>query len=178
MSNLLGLDEPKPETYSVDASAPDPEWAARVKRGANWFYWIAALSLINSIAFAIGAKIHFLAGLGVTEVADAVIDAFVQQGAPAAMRALSVLFDLIVVAGFALAGVYANRFIRTVFVIGIVLYAFDAVIVLLLGDFFMAAFHAFALYSLIRGYLACREHKAHQLAHVAIMPPPPPPESF
>ena len=185
MSDLLGLHEERPTSGSSDyenvASGPDPEWAARVKRGANWFYWIAALSTINSVAFLVGAKFHFLAGLGLTEIADAVVDVSIQQGASAAIKAVSIVFDLIVVIGFGLAGYFANKFFRSVFLIGIIVYAVDAVIVLLLGDFFMAAFHAFALYSLIRGYLACRELKAHQVRTSAIVPvapadaPPPPP---
>jgi hypothetical protein len=174
MSNLLNLNEEVPEQYSLDPNSPNPEWETRVKRGANWFYWIAGLSVINSIAFAVGAKFHFPAGLGVTEVADAIVDVFVNQGAPSAFRALSIAFDLIAVIGFGLCGYFANKFSRTAFIIGIGFYFLDGIIVLLLGDFFMVAFHAFALYSLIRGFLATREVKAFQAAAPVAGPPPPP----
>jgi uncharacterized membrane protein YdbT with pleckstrin-like domain len=119
-----------------------------------------------------------LAGLGITEIADAVIDVTIKQGSPAAMRGISIVFDLIAIIGFALAGYFANKFIRTAFIIGIVAYVLDAVIVLLLGDFFMAAFHAWALYALIRGYLACRELKTHLAANAAVSGPPPPPPAM
>src|SRR5438309_5023173 len=109
MSNLLGLEEQRPLGAPNEniAAEPDPYVPARIKRGANWFYWIAGLSIINSVAFASGANFHFLAGLGVTEVADAIVDAFVNQGAPSAFRALAIFFDLIAVAGFALCGFFA-----------------------------------------------------------------------
>ena len=180
MSNLLGLGDERPSTGEYDnvELGPDPEWAARVKRGANWFYWIAGLSVINSAAFVMGANFHFLAGLGLTEIADAIIEASIQQGAPTAIKAVSVVFDLIVVISFALAGYFANKFFRTAFIIGIIVYVFDGLIVLLLGDFFMAAFHAFALYSLIRGYLACRQIKAYNAANMVTSTPPPPPPSL
>src|SRR4051794_14126697 len=174
MSNLLNLTEETPEKYSLDVNAPNPEWEARVKRGANWFYWIAGLSVINSVAFAAGANFHFLAGLGVTEIADAVVDVFINQGAPPALKALAIVFDLIAVLGFALCGYFANKFSRTAFIIGIGFYFLDGIIVLLLGDFFMVAFHAFALYSLIRGFLATREVKAFRAAAAAVAGPPPP----
>jgi hypothetical protein len=174
MSNLLNLTEEAPEKYSLDPNAPNPEWEARVKRGANWFYWIAGLSVINSVTFAAGANFHFLAGLGVTEVADAIVDVFVKQGAPSAFKALSIVFDLIAVIGFALCGYFASKFSRTAFIIGIGFYFLDGIIVLLLGDFFMVAFHAFALYSLIRGFLATREVKDFQATAPIAGPPPPP----
>ena len=178
MSNLLGLNEEKPSgPLAVDTGlAPDPEWTTAVKAGANWFYWIAALSLINSAAFAGGANFHFLAGLGLTELADGIVSVLIEQGAPTALKAVSILLGVILVAGFGLAGYYAHRFSRTAFLVGIVGYLFDALIVLLLGDLFMAGFHAFALIFIIRGYLACRKIKAFAAAGqpapaVSMIPP-------
>jgi hypothetical protein len=154
--------------------------AVHAKRGANWFYWIAGLSVVNSLAFVGGAQIHFLGGLGITEIADAVIDVSIKQGAPAAFRALSIIFDVVAIAGFALAGYFAGKLSRTAFIIGIVVYLVDTLLVLLLGDFFMAAFHAFASYRLIRGFLACRELKLalKNQPTPAIGPAPPPPPTF
>jgi len=177
MSNLLGLEEQRPISpeYNNVPGGPSPDIPVRIKRGANWFYWIAGLSVINSIAFAAGGNFHFLAGLGITEVADAVVDAFVNEGAPSAIRALSIVFDLIAIVGFGLCGFFANKFSRTAFIVGIGFYFLDGLIVLLLGDMFMAAFHALALYGLIRGFLACRELKSYMRASAAAAPPPPPP---
>ena len=140
--------------------APNPEWAAIAKGGANWFYWIAGLSLINSAAFAFGADFHFLAGLGLTELVNGIISVVIEQGASIALWSVSIIFGIFLVVGFALAGYYANGFSRTAFLIGIVVYIFDGLLVLLLGDYFMAGFHAFALIFIIRGYLACRRIKA------------------
>jgi hypothetical protein len=180
MSNLLGLEqEPRVGSEHDNVPAgPDPELPARIKRGANWFYWIAGLSVINSIAYAAGAKFHFLAGLGITEIADAIIDVFVREGAPPALRGIAILFDLVAVIGFALCGYFANKYSRTAFIVGIGFYFVDALIVLLLGDLFMAAFHGLALYGLIRGFLACRELKAFQAMAAPVAGPPPPPPSM
>jgi len=180
MSDILGLDEPRPTTGSSGAetavpTGPDPALEAHAKRGANWFYWIAGLSVVNSGAFLLGANFHFLAGLGITEIFDGISEVLIQNGASNMVRGIAVFFDLLVVVGFALAGYYSNKLVGSVFLIGIILYFFDGLIVLAFGDIFMALFHAFALYQLIRGYLAVRELKKFYQASVPVAAPPPPP---
>lgn len=178
MSNLLGLEENKTETTGSPASFEsdiDPLWDAQVKSGANWFYWIAGLSLVNSLAFVFQANFAFLAGLGLTQLFEAVINVSVQSGAPTALNAVAIVFDVIIVGIFALFGYYAGKGITAVFLIGIIIYVLDALLVLVLGLYPAAAFHAFALFFIIRGYIACRKLKAAQKA-VQFQPPPPPSE--
>lgn len=162
--------------------APDQMLAVRVTKGANWFYWIAGLSTVNSLMFAFGANLAFVAGLGFTLIADAFIDAGIQQGAPSTIRAFAILFDLIFIIGFALAGYYANKRFTWVFVIGLIVYAADALIVLALGDIMMALFHAWALFNIVRGFLACRQLQGAAAVRVAAenlaLPLPPPPPQF
>jgi hypothetical protein len=59
------------------STAADPQAAYRaqiavaqagVKRGAGWFDWIAALSLINSLIALFNGNWHFLLGLGITDL--------------------------------------------------------------------------------------------------------------
>src|SRR5256885_15512759 len=38
------------------------------RNGAQWFYWVAALSLINCVVALTGAQWRFILGLGVTQV--------------------------------------------------------------------------------------------------------------
>lgn len=180
MSDILGLDEPRPYAGSNDANSavpagPDPELEAHAKRGAHWFYWIAGLSVVNSAAYLLSANFHFLAGLGITEVVDGIAEVFIMNGSSNAVRVVATGFDLIVVIGFALAGYYSARLVGSVFVIGIVLYFFDGLLALAFGDVFMALFHAFALYQLIRGYLAVRQLKQFYRDAAPVEAPPPPP---
>lgn len=182
MTNLLELEEqnsqnPNPANIADQPPVLDPEVPVKIRRGANWFYWIAALSVINSAAFIMGANFHFLAGLGLTEIADTIVGAAIERGAPASIKAFSVVFDLIVVICFAIAGYFANKNFGIAFIVGTVVYLVDGVIVLLLGDLLMAAFHAFALFGIIRGLMACRELKAFTIANLPVSLPPPPPVS-
>ena len=59
-----------PSSTTVAAVAPtgpattnDASAVARLKSGASWFYWIAGLSLINSISAAAGSTWRFIVGL-------------------------------------------------------------------------------------------------------------------
>lgn len=162
MSNLLGLEDPSKDASGTDA-AGDMDIAAlesSVNKGGNWFYTIAALSAVNSVLFIAGASVSFVAGLGFTIIADAFIDGAIQEGAPRGLIGVAIVFDLVLLIGFALAGYYAKRRFTSVFVVGLVVYLLDGLIVLALGDYFMAAFHAWALYSIIMGSLACRKLNA------------------
>ncbi|MBI4332353.1 MAG: hypothetical protein HY673_13855 [Chloroflexi bacterium] len=42
----------------------------RFKGGASWFYWIAGLSMLNTLFVIIGAGWTFFIGLGITQVVD------------------------------------------------------------------------------------------------------------
>lgn len=64
---------------------------------------------------------------------------------------------MIVVVIFALIGYYANKAINAVFIGGMVIYAIDGIVWLLLGSLFAAGFHVFALVMIYRGFLASRE---------------------
>ena len=179
MSNLLELkdENENPTTYNTDIDhEPDPEESARVKGGANWFYWIAGLSLINSVIFASGGNLSFVAGLGFTQLAEAIIELSIQQGAPAALKAVAIIFSIIFVVIFALVGYFANKRFASAFMIGIVVYVVDAVVLLALGELLPAGFHAFALFFIIRGFLACRKLNAfdtNSMKQISEVPPPP-----
>ena len=134
-----------------------PDLVAQLKRGASWFYWIAGLSLINSLIFVFGGSVSFIAGLAYTQIIDAIIDVSISQGASTSLHAVAIVLDLILVAIFALFGYYANKAINAVFIIGIIIYVIDGLLWLFLGSYFAAAFHAYALFMIIRGFMASME---------------------
>ena len=61
--------------------------------GATWFYWIAALSLINSVVILMGSEWSFIIGLGVTQFVDGVAANVAQQAGaePEAIEAVEML---------------------------------------------------------------------------------------
>ena len=123
----------------------------RRRSGGQWFYWIAGLSLINTVLAVSGQTWRFILGLGITQL----VQELGQQGATANMKAGIV--GLAVIGLFVFLGQRAVLGYRWAFVVGMVLYALDGVIFLLVQDWAGAGFHAFALVMIQRGYSAARQ---------------------
>jgi hypothetical protein len=137
------------------ATANNPATEAQLKSGASWCYWIAALSLINSLIALSCSNYNFILGLGVTQI----IDGF-GMGFEGAGKAIALVLDLIVVGIFVFFGVFANKRKTWAFVVGMVLYGLDSLFALLVQDWLPLGFHGFALFCLFRGFSACRELNA------------------
>jgi hypothetical protein len=148
----LATDQQATNSTQLDADRIAPHIRERVLRSANWFFWIAALSLINSIATHSGSKWHFILGLGITEVADAVAGQFGGSG-----TATAVVFDVLAASIFAGFGLMARRMVLWPFVVGMVAYALDGGLLVLFGDYLSAAFHGYALYCLWLGVSALQQ---------------------
>ncbi|HTR67977.1 MAG TPA: hypothetical protein VMH85_19500 [Terriglobales bacterium] len=117
-----------------------------VKTGAGWFIWIAGLSLINSLITAFDGNFHFIFGLGITTIVDAVAR---NAGRGAAIPGL--VIDLFVAGVFAVFWHFGRKGGKWAFIVGMALYALDGVLLLLFRDFLGAAFHVYALFMLYRG---------------------------
>lgn len=125
------------------------------KGGANWFYWIAGLSVINSIAVLCNVHWNFVIGLGFTQIFDAVALMIVedlQGNAVIAVKLVALMFSVCVAAMFALFGWFAHKQKRWAFVVGMILYLLDGVLFLVAQDWFSVGFHAFALFGIFSGY--------------------------
>ncbi len=175
-------------TYSISPEepgrGPDPaeieraQLEERAKSGAHWFYWIAALSLITSVIALTGSSWGFIVSLGVTRIVDA-IAAQVAQETGSAVKVIAFVFDLVAIGIFAGLGYFASKRLTWAFVVGMVLYLLDSVILIVVGDgpavWLSVAFHAFVLFSIYGGYKACAQLAALHSASVAVPPPPPAP---
>ena len=128
------------------------------QRGANWFFWVGGLSLVNSAIILSGGNTFFVIGLGVTLLADFVANGFAQQKPDIAMvvKGVAFGFDVFVALVVALFGWLSRKRIIPVFAIGMVLYLLDGLIFLLFQDWLSIAFHAFALFGMWKGIGAYR----------------------
>lgn len=136
------------ETVLDPAETADLE--AKIKSSASWFYWIGALTLINSIVAFCGSEWGFYLGFTALQALDAAVHEF-----SIVVRAGALAFDLIVAIGFGALGIFAAKHHVWAFAAGVVLYGLDSALTLLAvffgGSILGAALHAWAIISLIIG---------------------------
>ena len=127
----------------------------QAKKGANWFYWIAGASLVNTIIFLFNGSISFVIGLGITQIVSGLASAFeAQTGASNLLKLSAFLVNLTISAVFVTIGYFAGSRMIWAFIVGIVLYVLDGLIFFLFGDIWSIGFHAFALFFIVKGLLA------------------------
>jgi len=128
-----------------------------LRSGANWFLWIAALSIINSIATLSGSEWGFVIGLGVTRFIDVLAREVQKEVAGNSMLIVAFIMDLIAAAVFVLFAAGAKRKRMWVFRLGMTVYALDSLLFLLIRDWVGVGFHVFALVAIYSGFKACKE---------------------
>ena len=148
----IGVRDAAVPTPAAAPSAADAMLEKQLKGGGSWFYWIAGLSLVNSVMALAGSTTRFVLGLGVTQIFDGLGQGF---GSGAGL-AVAVVLDLLVAAMFVFFGVFANKRHTWSFIVGMTLYALDGLLFLIGPDWLGVGFHVFVLFCLFRGFKACR----------------------
>lgn len=123
--------------------------AAQARNGANWFYWVAALSVINSIISLSGGSVSFLAGLAIPQVADAYAAHLGFVG-----PYFSIGTDLLFAFFFCGFGYLTTHGSRAAFIAGMVLYVLNGAVYLLVSAWLPLAFHGFVLFQMFTGWKA------------------------
>jgi len=117
-----------------------------IKSSSSWFVVIAGLSLVNSVLAMTGTTVHFIFGLGFTQIVDALT-----HTAGGAGYVLDFMVNGIVAGVFVLFWNFARKGQKWAFVVGMSVYIMDALILLPFKDFLSIAFHAWALYRMYAG---------------------------
>lgn len=132
-----------------------------IKGGASTFYWIAALSIINSFFVLTGGNWSFIIGLGITQFIDGIFIGIVQEigeNAALAIRIIGFVIDLFFAGIFIVFGVFARKQQKWAFVAGIVLYTLDSLLFLAIRDFIGFGFHILLLAGIISGLISINKY--------------------
>jgi hypothetical protein len=137
--------------YSTGSNQPNmADTRARIQQAlrgpASWFVTIAVLSIVNSVLAMSGASIHFIFGLGITQVVDALA-----SRAGATGYVLDFIINGIIAGVFVLIWHFARKGNAAAWYAGIALYVIDGLLLLLFKDILSVAFHAWALYRMYPG---------------------------
>src|ERR1043165_9135746 len=118
MSTLNLSPEPEQEKIGVD----NFELINQAKSGANWFYWIAGLSVVNSLIFLFGGNLSFFAGLGITQLVDQIVFQRSPGEGLGIIKIIGLFFNFIAAGIFLLCRLWANKLQSWAFIVGMVLY--------------------------------------------------------
>jgi len=135
-----------PAPATAGASVQKIRAQQMVEASASWFLWIAGLSLLNSVIGMAGGNLHFIVGLGITQVVDAVA-----HGVGTAGIVLDLIINGIVAGVFVFFWHFARKGQKWAFLVGMVLYAADGCLLIMFKDILSMAFHAYALYRMYGG---------------------------
>jgi hypothetical protein len=132
------------------------ELTASYKSGANWFYWIAGLTIITSLITFGGGGIRFLISLGITQIIGGIAEAISADGGGAA-RMVGLVLSLLISGVFIIFGWLANQKMLGAYIAGMVLFGLDGLLSLMFQDWIGVLAHGFVLFFLFRGFQAGRE---------------------
>ncbi|MFH0925582.1 MAG: hypothetical protein V1872_08140 [bacterium] len=125
----------------------------QVKAGTSWFFWIAGLSLVNSIILLSGGNWNFVIGLGVTQIIDT-LGIQLAEKIGIIGNVIAFIFDIGAAGIFILFGIFSKKKYSWAFIVGMGLYAFDGLLFLLAKDLLSIGFHIFALSCIWSGFKA------------------------
>lgn len=139
---------------------------SKIRAGAGWFLWIAALSILNTIIYVAGSSITFVVGLGATQIIDIFMGTLASEMGQKGqlLTYLGFVLDLAIAGAFIALGLLGRKRHRWAIILGMVLYAIDGAVLLLFGEYFGAAFHAWALFGIYGSLPAIKELNAMEAA--------------
>jgi len=127
---------------------------ARVRSSAGWLMAVALFSVVNSALGFFDAKLHFIVGLGVTQVVDGIGKVGGTAGSAAGF-----VVSLCMAGVFVIFWKFAREGRKWAFLSGMILYALDGLIFLGLGLWLDFGFHVFAIFNMYKGLSALNELK-------------------
>ena len=136
-------------------------FARRVKTGANDFYWIGGLSVLNSFISMLEGGLTFVIGLGLTQLVDAFARIFSNDVPDGALifKVIGLVISVGIASIFAMFGYFAGKGERWAFIVGMILYALDALLLLVFTDWIGFFFHLYFLWGLWNGLKALDQLK-------------------
>ena len=153
--------------------SPEEALVAARGKGASWFFWIVGLSIVNTIIASFGSDSGFPMGLASTLMSDVMAGEAIKEGSSGIARFIALFFDGIVFAFYAMCGVMAMRGATWAFVLGLVFFTLDTLVMLAVQEWLGVALHVWALVSIWMGMSASNQLKKLRLAQAQAAAPNP-----
>jgi hypothetical protein len=146
-----------PMAEPINDSVEVADLEKRIRSSGSWFYWIAALTLVNGIVALCGSNWGFVLGLTITQVIDALLINVAPHELGWIPKVIALAVNLIAAGFFVFLGVMACRRHMWAFAVGVTLYGVDTLFTLLSFSILSIGIHGWALFSLFVGMKAANE---------------------
>jgi len=144
----------------------------RYRSGARWFFWIAGLSVVTSLLSLSGSNIAFFLSLGTTQVIDAFARGLATELGDGT-KVVALILDVLIAGVFAVIGWFALKRHLWSFILGMILFALDALILMAFQIWISFVFHALVIFWIFKGYQAGKSLVGLEREIQATPPPPP-----
>ena len=135
---------------------PTNEFLERnIKGGANWFYWIVGLSIINAIMIFFNYDFNILGGLGITYKSAIIAQEY--HGSSTGFIAVVVMVAFFAL--FILFGYYGRKLKRWAFIAGMIIYFADGLLLALSRDWFSVGFHVLFLIFIVFSFVVLQKYR-------------------
>jgi magnesium-transporting ATPase (P-type) len=124
------------------------------RSGGRWFYWIAGLSLVNTIIYYFGSGMYFVVGLGIMQFVERFFSSFGNLGIIA-----YIIIDLLIAGVYVAIGYFALKGEKLAFILGFIFYFIDTLLFVYVKDIFSIIFHIYVLFNMFVGYGAFKKLK-------------------
>jgi hypothetical protein len=155
---------------SMKTGSSSSELSARVVSGANWCFWIAGMTAVNTALLLSGSDSSFAIGTVAGQVA-----AYFAAKSGATGISVAIGFNLVIIAYFIAAGLFARRGHRWAFVVAFVGYGLDSALLVFVPMLMSIIFHGWALFSLVSGWVAAGKLPKALAVEAELLAPFPPP---
>jgi len=133
------------------------ENSAKLHNGSQWFLWIFGLSVINTLILFFGGNVSFIFGLGITQFFEGVYIGLFDE-----LNLIGVIISIAISGIFLVIWHFSRNLSKPAFIIGMIIYTIDALILLVFQDWWSFGVHIYALFMIFKGLQSIDELKKEQ----------------
>ena len=114
-----------------------------ISNGANWMFWIAGATALNSILYFFGQKMNFIFGLAIAQFVDGVL-----TDQETTLRIIGLVISLAMAGLYVYLGLLGRKRNKKAIYIGLVIFALDSLLSFYVKDYWGFGFHVVAVLSM------------------------------
>lgn len=127
-----------------------------LNNGSQWFLWIFGLSALNTLILYLGGEVSFIFGLGITQIFEGIFIAIFQE-----FNILGMFISIFISGIFGIIWLFSKKLSKPAFIIGMLIYGIDGLILLAFQDWLSFGVHLYALFMIFKGFKSIDNLKKH-----------------